>query len=187
MNKKAFAKDQNAPKKICVPKTTWFNLGTVKWIFSNWWKTNNTSILWIKDYNNWYFLSLTLGWLGSIPFMSFMPLPGPPYCKGRKKGEKLRKLEASFLFLEGKLGLLKGQLISKCPFGFIVWTKIPTKLFLDFCPEFFCSFLGASWKLFGLPGDLVCNIINKEACRKPQKVSRKPPGRYKNFRAEIQK
>ena len=31
----------------------------------------------------------------------------------------------------------KGQLISKCPFGFIVWTKIPTKLFLDFCPEFF--------------------------------------------------
>ena len=75
----------------------------------------------------------------------------------------------------------KGQLIWKCPFGFIVWTKIPTKLFLDFCPEFFCSFLGASWKLFGLPGDLVCNIINKEACRKPQKASRKPPGRYKKF------
>ena len=75
----------------------------------------------------------------------------------------------------------KGQLISKCPFGFIIWTKIPTKLFLDFCPEFFCSFLGASWKLFGLPGDLVCNIINKEACRKPKKASRKPPGRYKKF------
>ena len=31
----------------------------------------------------------------------------------------------------------KGQLISKCPFGIIVWTKIPTKLFLDFCPEMF--------------------------------------------------
>ena len=61
----------------------------------------------------------------------------------------------------------KGQVISKCPFGFIVWTKMPTKLFLDLCPEFFCSFLGASWKLFGLPWDLVCNIINKEACRKP--------------------
>ena len=80
-------------------------------------------------------------------------------------------------FLETQ-GSSKGQLISKCPFGFIVWTKIPTKLFLDFCPEFFCSFLGASWKLFGLPGDLVCNIINKEACRKPQKAPRKPPGRY---------
>ena len=39
----------------------------------------------------------------------------------------------------------KGQLISKCPFGFIVWTKIPTKLFLDFCPEFFV----ASWGLHG--------------------------------------
>jgi hypothetical protein len=38
---------------------------------------------------------------------------------------------------------------------------------------FFCSFLGASWKLFGLPGDLVCNSINKEAYRKPQKASRK--------------
>ena len=85
---------------------------------------------------------------------------------------------ASVLVLEAPV---KGQLISKCPFGFIVWTKIPTKLFLDFCPEFFCSFLGASWKLFGLPGDLVCNIINKEACRKPQKASRKPPGRYKKF------
>ena len=38
----------------------------------------------------------------------------------------------------------KGQLISKCPFGFIVWTKIPTKLSLDFCPEFFFV---ASWGL----------------------------------------
>ena len=43
----------------------------------------------------------------------------------------------------------KCQLISRCPFGFFVWTKLPTKLFLDFCPEIFCSFLGASWKLLG--------------------------------------
>ena len=35
--------------------------------------------------------------------------------------------------------------------------------------------------LFGLPGDLVSNNINKEAYRKPQKASRKPPGRYKKF------
>ena len=28
----------------------------------------------------------------------------------------------------------KGQLISKCPFGSIVWTKIPTKKFDNFCP-----------------------------------------------------
>ena len=75
----------------------------------------------------------------------------------------------------------KGQLISKCPFGIIVWTNIPTKLFLDFCPEYFCSFLGASLKLFGLPLNLVFNIINTEAYRKPQKASRKPPGRYKKF------
>jgi hypothetical protein len=56
----------------------------------------------------------------------------------------------------------------------IVSSKIPTKLFLDFCPEFFV----ASW---GLPEDLVCNIINMEAYRKPQKASRKPQGRYKKF------
>ena len=30
--------------------------------------------------------------------------------------------------------LLKGQLISKCPFGVIVWTKIPTKFFPGFLP-----------------------------------------------------
>ena len=28
----------------------------------------------------------------------------------------------------------KGQLISKCPFGVIVWTKMPTKKFDKFCP-----------------------------------------------------
>ena len=30
----------------------------------------------------------------------------------------------------------KGQLISKCPFGVIVWTKIPTKTFAKFCPTY---------------------------------------------------
>ena len=44
--------------------------------------------------------------------------------------------------------LTKGQLISKCPFGIIVWTKIPTKSFLDFCPEN----VVASW---GLPGSFM--------------------------------
>ena len=68
----------------------------------------------------------------------------------------------------------KGQLILKCPYEMIVSSKIPTKSCLDFCPEIFCSFLGASLKLFGLPGDLVINIINKEAYRKPKKSSRKP-------------
>ena len=28
----------------------------------------------------------------------------------------------------------KGQLISKCPFGVIIWTKIPTKFFPGFLP-----------------------------------------------------
>ena len=60
------------------------------------------------------------------------------------------------------------------------------KLFLDFCPEIFCSFLGAFWKLFERPGDLVSNVINMEAYRKPKKASRKPPVSYKKIRAEIQ-
>ena len=63
--------------------------------------------------------------------------------------------------------------------------KYQRNYFLISALSFFCSFLGASWKLFGFPGDLVCNIINKEACRKPQKASRKPPGRYKKFQGRI--
>ena len=81
----------------------------------------------------------------------------------------------------------KGQLISKCPYVKSVSSKIPTKIFLDFCPEIFCSFLGASWKLFGLPGDLVSNIINKEGYWKPKKLPGSPQKATKNFRAEIQK
>ena len=36
------------------------------------------------------------------------------------------------------------------------------------------SFLGASWKLFGLSGDLVSNIINKEDYRKLIKLPGSP-------------
>ena len=47
------------------------------------------------------------------------------------------------------------------------------------------QFFEASWGLLGrflgLPGDLVSNIINKEAYRKLQKYSRKPKGSHKNF------
>jgi hypothetical protein len=37
------------------------------------------------------------------------------------------------------------------------------------------------WIFLLLPGDLLCDITNKKAYRKPQKASRKPPGRYKKF------
>ena len=66
-------------------------------------------------------------------------------------------------------------------FWYYCLDKIPTRLFLDFCLDFFYSFLGASWKLFHLPGDLVCNFINKEAYRKPQKASRKPHLSFRKF------
>ena len=38
--------------------------------------------------------------------------------------------------------LFKGQLVSKCPYERSVSSKIPTKIFLEFCLEIFCSFLG---------------------------------------------
>ena len=75
----------------------------------------------------------------------------------------------------------KGQLISKFPYEKSVSTKIPTKIFLEICPEIFCRFLGASWKLFGLPGDLVSNIINKEGYLKPKKLPGSPPESYKKI------
>ena len=81
----------------------------------------------------------------------------------------------------------KGQLISKCPYEKSVSSKITTKIFLEFCPEIFCSSFGASWKLFGLPGDLVSNIINKEGYWKPKKLPGSPQKATKIFRAEIQK
>ena len=41
--------------------------------------------------------------------------------------------EMYFLCCTQQLASIKGQLIS--PFGVIVWTKIPTKVFKDFCPS----------------------------------------------------
>ena len=47
------------------------------------------------------------------------------------------------------------------------------------------KFFVASWRLagrfLGLLGDLVSNIINKEANKKPKKASMKPQGNYKNL------
>ena len=54
---------------------------------------------------------------------------------------------------------------------------------MEFWPEFFCSFLGALWKLFGLPGDLESNIINKEGYRKLKKLPGNPQeAQGRNFR-----
>ena len=73
----------------------------------------------------------------------------------------------------------KGQLISKCPYENSVSSKIPTKIWISAL-----KFLVASW---GLPGDLVSNIINKEAYRKPKKLPGSSQEATKNFRTEIQK
>ena len=79
----------------------------------------------------------------------------------------------------------KGQLISKSLFCVIVWIKIQQKHCKDFCPKIFCSFLGAFWKLLGLPGDLVSIITTKAAYIKLQKLPGSPQEATKIFRAEI--
>ena len=50
-----------------------------------------------------------------------------------------------------------------------------------FALKFFVASWGLPGSFLGLPGDLVSNMINKEAYRKPKKDSRKPQGSYKNF------
>ena len=59
--------------------------------------------------------------------------------------------------------------------------KLPTKLFLNFCPEIFCTFLGASWKLFWASCRLPCLWCYILSPQEAQKASRKLPGSYKKF------
>ena len=55
----------------------------------------------------------------------------------------------------------KGQLILKCPYEKLVCPKIATKLFLDFCPDFFAASWGLPGSFFGLPvGFLIHDITN---------------------------
>ena len=53
--------------------------------------------------------------------------------------------------------------------------------------KLFVASWGASWKLFGLLGDIVNVVINKEGYRKQKKIPGSPQKARKNFRAEIQK
>ena len=78
------------------------------------------------------------------------------------------------LLLIKELWQSKGQLVSKCSFEKSVSSKIPTKIFLDLCPEFFVAF----WGLFGLPVAFLIYDIT-------QKASRKPLGSYKKFQGRI--
>ena len=67
----------------------------------------------------------------------------------------------------------------------IVSSKIPTKLFLEFCPEIFCTFLGASWKLLGLPVSFLIYDITYLVPRKPKKLPESPQEATTKFRVEI--
>ena len=69
--------------------------------------------------------------------------------------EALTASSPTVLYFHGNAGNIghrlmnvKGQLISKCPYEKSVSSKIPTKIFLEFCPEI----IVASW---GLPGSFL--------------------------------
>ena len=53
--------------------------------------------------------------------------------KSKKPGSIAKEIEGGSSFKSAKLA--KGQLISKCPFGVIIWTKIPKKNLTNFCPR----------------------------------------------------
>ena len=66
-------------------------------------------------------------------------------CTINNLGSNLGLWPILFLCVNQEQSVTKGQLISKCPYEKSVSSKIPTKIFVNFCPEIFCSFLGASW------------------------------------------
>ena len=61
-------------------------------------------------------------------------------------------------------------------FWYYCLDKIPTKLFLDFCPDIFCTLLGASWKLFGASCKLTYLWYYLLSPQWAQRASKKPPG-----------
>ena len=64
-------------------------------------------------------------------------------------------------------------------FWYYCLDKKPTKLFLDFCPEIFCTFLGASLKLLGTSCKLPCLWYYILSPQEALRASMKPPGSYK--------
>ena len=60
------------------------------------------------------------------PFEYFLPLV---------RGHTLFTLARALSIFDQLSTIFKGQLISKCPFGFIISTKIPTEKFNRFCPR----------------------------------------------------
>ena len=80
------------------------------------------------------------------------------------KQKKAGQTGTDFGSTETFCNFAKGQLISKCLFDVIAWTKIATKNCQDFCPEIFCSFLGASYQILRKPKKL------PEGLRKQKKI-----------------
>ena len=70
------------------------------------------------------------------------------------KDAMLREFQEEISRLKAQLANVnpKGQLISKCPYEITVSSNIPTRLFLDFCLEIFCSFLGVPGSFLGFQG-----------------------------------
>ena len=87
--------------------------------FTNYWWN-------ITSYNHWY---NPYRWIGEKSYQIFEYLAF--HWRIHNFGTYLLN-SSEFV---GKTSFAKGQLISKCPFGIIVSTKIPTKKFDNFCPR----------------------------------------------------
>ena len=81
----------------------------------------------------------------------------------------------------------KGQLISKCPFGIIVWTKFQQNYFWISALKFFVALLGLPGSLLSFLQASLFMILLTKFPRKIKKLPDRPQEATKKFRAEIQK
>ena len=77
---------------------------------------------------------------------------------------------------------LKGQLISKCPFGQKTSSKKPTKYFWISALKFFVPSLWLPGSFWGLPVGFLIYDITYYVPKKPKKLPGSPKEATKNFR-----
>ena len=106
-------------------------------------------------------------------------------CKDLKLWSHRAQRDQYFFWGQKWISYAKGQFILWCPYQMIVSSKVPAKLFPVFCPEVFCSFLGASWKFLGLPVGFLFMILLTKSPGSPKSFQEAPWEGTKNFRAEI--
>ena len=78
------------------------------------------------------------------------------------------------------MNFTKGQLISKCPSEKSVSSKIPTKIFLDFCPEIFVAFWGLPSSFLNFQQPSLFMILLNKSPGSPKRFQKAPRQLQKN-------